>query len=115
MLEEPAEFDSTITIRSASLEDKDFIISLIPRLVEFNPPVWRNAEKMTEVDKKNLIAKLLNQPEGTAILLRRMLTGFGSVLFTCKREAIITTTKSTVISLMLSSHGKEKVEVSGGC
>lgn len=61
--------DQDITIRPASLEDKDFIISLIPRLVKFGPPSWRNRNQMTDTDTKLLIDKLKIQPTGTTIFI----------------------------------------------
>jgi GNAT superfamily N-acetyltransferase len=60
-----------IHIRPASLADKEFIISLLPRLIEFGPPSWRNRAQMIEVDTRILIDKLTNQPAGTAIFIAR--------------------------------------------
>lgn len=61
--------DSNIKIRPASIADKEFIISLVPRLVEFNPPAWRDAAQMTVIDNQVLSDKLLNQPVGTAVFI----------------------------------------------
>ncbi len=61
--------NSNIKIRPASIGDKEFIISLVPRLVEFNPPSWRDAAQMTVTDSQILDDKLLNQPSGTAIFI----------------------------------------------
>lgn len=61
--------NSNIQIRSASIGDKEFIISLVPRLVEFGPPSWRDAAQMTATDGQILSNKLLNQPSGTAIFI----------------------------------------------
>jgi len=58
-----------INIRTASLDDIKFIVSLIPRLVEFGPPSWRDKTEMINVDTKILTEKLTNQPEGTAIFI----------------------------------------------
>ena len=52
---------------TASIGDKEFIISLVPRLVEFGPPSWRNGSEMIATDQQVLTDKLLNQPPGTAI------------------------------------------------
>ena len=60
---------STVQIRPATVDDKEFIISLVPRLVEFGPPVGRDADQMTSVDAQLLSDKLLNQPSGTAIFI----------------------------------------------
>lgn len=62
-------FDSNIQSRSASIGDKEFIVSLVPRLVEFVPPSWRDADQMTATDIGVLTDKLVNQPAGDAIFI----------------------------------------------
>lgn len=66
----------SINIRSATIEDKDFIVSLVLRLVEFGVPAWRDADRMTEVDKRILTEKLDNLPPDTAIFIAEDETGF---------------------------------------
>ena len=61
--------NSDIRIRPASSGDKEFILSLLPRLVEFGPPSWRDAAQMTATDTQVLSDRLLNQPPGTAIFI----------------------------------------------
>lgn len=61
--------DSTIQIRPASLADKDFILSLMPRLVEFGPLPWRDPAQMIITDRQVLSDKLHNRPPGTAIFV----------------------------------------------
>ncbi len=61
--------DSNIQIRPASIGDKEFIISLVPRLVEFGPPSWRDDTQMIVTDAQVLSDKLLNQPPGTAVFI----------------------------------------------
>ncbi|HEY6977623.1 MAG TPA: GNAT family N-acetyltransferase [Chitinophagaceae bacterium] len=58
-----------IHIRPASIEDKEFVLSLLPRLSEFGPPPWRNRIQMINVDTRILIDKLTNRPAGTAIFI----------------------------------------------
>ncbi|MEP6594424.1 MAG: GNAT family N-acetyltransferase [Ginsengibacter sp.] len=58
-----------IEIRPASIDDKDFIISLLPRLIEFGPPYWRDVAQLIAVDTKVLSDKLTNQPLGTVIFI----------------------------------------------
>jgi len=60
---------SGIHIRPADINDKDFISSLVPRLIAFGPPSWREGMQMTEVDTAILIGKVTSQPEGTAIFI----------------------------------------------
>jgi ribosomal protein S18 acetylase RimI-like enzyme len=60
---------STIRIRPASIDDKEFILSLLPRLVEFGPPVWRDVPQMLIVDHQVLSNIFHQQPPGTAIFI----------------------------------------------
>ena len=61
--------NSTIQTRPASSGDKEFILSLLPRLAEFGPPPWRDAAQMLATDTQLLADKLINQPSGTAIFI----------------------------------------------
>ena len=58
-----------IKTRLATIEDKAFILSLIPRLTEFNLPIWRDSSQMIAVDTEVLINKLINQPADTTIFI----------------------------------------------
>lgn len=60
---------STIDIRPATINDQDFIVSLVPRLVEFNPPAWRDAEQMTAADIRILGEKLAAPTAEDAIFI----------------------------------------------
>jgi ribosomal protein S18 acetylase RimI-like enzyme len=60
---------STIQIRPASISDKEFIISLLPRLGEFGPPPWRDVTQMLVTDIQVLSDSLLNPSPGTAIFI----------------------------------------------
>lgn len=61
--------NSTVNIRPASIDDEAFILSLVPRLVEFNPPSWRDAEQMTAADRQILREKLSAQSADNAIFI----------------------------------------------
>lgn len=61
--------DSNIRIRPASAGDMDFIISLVPRLVEFGPPAWRDSAQMISIDARVLSDRLLQGPPGTAVFI----------------------------------------------
>ncbi|MBA2733689.1 MAG: GNAT family N-acetyltransferase [Acidobacteria bacterium] len=61
--------NSNIEIRLATIGDKEFIISLVPRLTEFGPPSWRDVAQMTATDTQLLSDRLLKQPAGTAIFI----------------------------------------------
>jgi ribosomal protein S18 acetylase RimI-like enzyme len=58
-----------IQIRPASSSDKDFILSLVPRLVEFGPPTWRDVPQMIITDIEVLSDKLSNQPPDTTFYI----------------------------------------------
>jgi ribosomal protein S18 acetylase RimI-like enzyme len=59
--------DLKIKTRPATIHDKEFILSLIPRLIEFGPPSWRDASNMIEVDN-NVLAEKLNNPSNEAVI-----------------------------------------------
>ena len=61
--------NSSIRTRPASLHDKEFIISLLPRLEEFGPPPWRDVDQMLATDIQVLSDKLIATPPGTAIFI----------------------------------------------
>ena len=60
---------SKIRTRPAAIGDKEFIISLLPRLVEFGPPSWRDVSQMIATDTQVLSDRLLSQSPGTAIFI----------------------------------------------
>jgi ribosomal protein S18 acetylase RimI-like enzyme len=61
--------DSNIQIRSATPDDKGFILSLLPRLVEFGPPPWRDASQMTITDTQVLCDSLSTQSSSIAVFI----------------------------------------------
>jgi ribosomal protein S18 acetylase RimI-like enzyme len=58
-----------VRIRPASAADREFVISLMPRLVEFGPPRWRDAEQMTAFDTRVITESLLNPKQGAAVFV----------------------------------------------
>ena len=61
--------NSVIRIRSASFSDRDFILSLVPRLVEFGPPRWRDVSQMITTDIQVLRDTLTNPSPDTAFFI----------------------------------------------
>ena len=61
--------DSNVKTRSASIDDKEFILSLLPRLEEFGPPPWRNTAQMLATDIQVLSDTLSNIMPGDAIFI----------------------------------------------
>jgi ribosomal protein S18 acetylase RimI-like enzyme len=60
---------SNIQIRPASIADRGFILSLLPRLLEFGPPSWRDPAQMIATDMEVVSDKLITQPAGTAFFI----------------------------------------------
>jgi GNAT superfamily N-acetyltransferase len=60
---------SDVRIRAASDADREFVISLMPRLVEFGPPAWRDAAQMTAHDTRVITESLLNPTPDTAVFI----------------------------------------------
>lgn len=58
-----------VSIRPASRADAEFVISLMPRLVEFGPPAWRDAEQMTAFDTRVINESLLDPKPSTAVFI----------------------------------------------
>ena len=58
-----------VRIRPASRADRDFVAALMPRLVEFGPPRWRDAEQMTAHDTRVITESLLDPAPGTAVFI----------------------------------------------
>ena len=61
--------NSTIQIRSALITDQDFILSLVPRLVEFGPPTWRDVPQMIATDVQVLSEKFKDQSADVAFFI----------------------------------------------
>ncbi|MBC7829950.1 MAG: GNAT family N-acetyltransferase [Chitinophagaceae bacterium] len=61
--------NSNVHTRLATINDQDFITSLLPRLTEFGPPSWRDVAGMISTDTQILVAKLSNIHPGTIILV----------------------------------------------
>jgi GNAT superfamily N-acetyltransferase len=56
-------------VRPATDADREFIVSLIPRLVEFGPPPWHDAAEMTRVDEEIVERNLRGRTPGTAVFV----------------------------------------------
>jgi GNAT superfamily N-acetyltransferase len=60
---------SDVRVRPASAADREFVVSLMPRLVEFGPPRWRDPEQMTAFDTEVITRNLLDPARGAAVLI----------------------------------------------
>ena len=61
--------DCAVRIRPADVSDRDFIFSLLPRLIEFEIPSCRTLEQMTAGDKRVIERVLSTNPSGTAVFI----------------------------------------------
>lgn len=69
-----------VRIRRAILADEDAIFALVPRLVAFGPPAWRDPAAMSVTDRKVIGTALRSSGEDpivlVAILDRNIVAGF---------------------------------------
>lgn len=56
-------------VRAATAADREFVVSLVPRLVEFGPPAWHDPAEMTRVDAEIVERNLLAATPGTAVFV----------------------------------------------
>ena len=67
--------NAAIHIRPATVDDESFILGLIPRLVEFGPPPWRDIPGMVETDRQFLSEKMAQPSPDTPIFIAEDETG----------------------------------------
>jgi GNAT superfamily N-acetyltransferase len=58
-----------VTIRRATLADAEAIMALVPRLVAFGPPAWRDPSAMSVADLKVIGAALRSLTEDPIVLV----------------------------------------------
>ena len=61
--------NANINIRPGTIDDQEFILSLVPRLVDFGPPAWRDVPHMISTDIQVLTDLLRNQSTETAFFI----------------------------------------------
>jgi len=67
MMPEPA--TQNIRVRPATPENSDFVLGLVPQLVAFGPPLWRNLEKMIDTDTLTVGRALQGLSAGATVLV----------------------------------------------
>jgi ribosomal protein S18 acetylase RimI-like enzyme len=60
---------SGIRIRPATPQDADFVLSLVPQLVAFGPPPWRDPRQMMDTDTLVIGHALQGLAAGSAVLV----------------------------------------------
>src|SRR5205814_1281298 len=58
-----------VRIRPASPEDADFVLALVPQLLPFGPPPWRDARQMTDTDALVIARAVRGMSEGATVLV----------------------------------------------
>jgi GNAT superfamily N-acetyltransferase len=58
-----------IRVRAATADDRTFILELVPELLAFGPPAWRNRQEMIATDTRVIDAALGGQTEGASVLV----------------------------------------------
>ena len=61
--------DFEVSVRPARDDDGEFILALVPRLMEFGPPPWYDAAEMVATDLETIGRVLKETPAGTAVLV----------------------------------------------
>jgi GNAT superfamily N-acetyltransferase len=58
-----------VCIRLAEEKDRDFILALVPELLAFGPPAWRDRREMIRVDREVIGAALAGRSAGATVLI----------------------------------------------
>jgi GNAT superfamily N-acetyltransferase len=58
-----------VRVRPAGPEDADFVRGLVPELVAFGPPHWRDIRQMTETDTLVITGALRGASDGATVLV----------------------------------------------
>ena len=58
-----------IRVRPATADDRTFILELVPELLAFGPPAWRNSQEMIATDTRVIDAALGGHTEGASVFV----------------------------------------------
>lgn len=64
-----------VHIRLAGEKDRSFILGLVPELLAFGPPAWRDRREMIQVDTNIISASLAGRTEGATLLIAESADG----------------------------------------
>lgn len=64
--------EQTLRVRRACDADADAVLALVPRLVEFGPPHWRDAGEMTSTDLEVIAAALRSPGDDPAVIVSEL-------------------------------------------
>ena len=60
---------SSVSVRDAEAEDREFVLALVPQLHAFGPPPWRDARQMKAVDERVIRDVLEGRSPGARVLI----------------------------------------------
>lgn len=58
-----------VRVRAAEPRDAEFVLGLVPQLLAFGPPSWRDARQMLETDTHVVGQALQHSPAGAVVLI----------------------------------------------
>lgn len=61
--------DYGVSVRPARADDREFILALVPRLMEFGPPPWYDAARNVATDLRTIGRVLDETPAGTSVFV----------------------------------------------
>jgi len=61
--------EASIHVRQARPEDTEFILALVPQLLAFGPPPWRDVAQMTETDTLTIARSLRDASDRATVLV----------------------------------------------
>jgi GNAT superfamily N-acetyltransferase len=93
-----------VRIRPAGDEDRAFILGLVPELLAFGPPAWRNLSEMIAVDTDVVGAALAGRMEGSAVLIAENAAGarLGFIHVTGERDYYLQDTCGHVADIVVA-------------
>ena len=59
---------TTFGVRPARPEDSDFVLALVPQLLAFGPPPWRDRRQMKETDTHVIARALRGETDGAVLV-----------------------------------------------
>lgn len=97
-----------VQTRPASIEDKEFILSLLPRLLEFGPPSWHDRSQMLATDIQVLSDQLTAPRLGTAIFIAQddQGTAFGFIHLQAGKDYYYQEPHGHIADLIIAADGE---------
>jgi GNAT superfamily N-acetyltransferase len=97
-----------LQIRLAGERDRTFILGLVPELLAFGPPAWRDRREMIEVDTDVISASLVGRLEGATVLIAEDAAGvpLGFIHLVDERDYYLQSTCGHVADIVVSPEAR---------